>query len=101
MDAHLVGIDLADNYKLYNITDTKKKDGIFETKFSENGQYLSLVYQGPNQPWQRLINMANVHDFIKSEEYGKSTIEEAVILNQPIVNSLANLKEINLPTVRY
>lgn len=100
MDAHLVGIDLADNYKLYNITDTKK-DGIFETKFSENGQYLSLVYQGPNQPWQRLINMANVHDFIKSEEYGKSTIEEAVILNQPIVNSLANLKEINLPTVRY
>ena len=42
-----------------------------------------------------------MHDFIKSEEYGKSTIEEAVILNQPIVNSLANLKEINLPTVRY
>ena len=38
--------------------------------------------------------MANVHDFIKSEEYGKSTIEEAVILNQPIVNSLANLKKL-------
>lgn len=100
MDAHLIGIDLSDNYKLYNITDTKK-DGVFETMFSENGQYLSLVYLGPNQPWQRLINMANVHDFIKSEEYGKSTIEEAVILNQPIITTSTSLKEINLPTVRY
>ncbi|RCK62677.1 Dipeptidyl aminopeptidase A [Candida viswanathii] len=100
MDSHLLGIDMADNYKIYNITNTTR-DAYYDVDFSVDGQFLNLKYQGPDQPWQRLIDMGDIHDYIKSEEFDASRIEEEVILKQPIISGRPDLRNINIPTVRY
>ncbi|EMG48554.1 STE13 Dipeptidyl aminopeptidase A [Candida maltosa Xu316] len=100
MDSHLIGIDLANDYKVVNITNTLT-DGYYEVDFSIDGQFANLKYQGPDVPWQRLINMGDVHDFSASEESKEQSIEEGVLLKQPIINKPADLENINFPTTRF
>lgn len=67
MDAHLISIDLSkDKDNIQVITDTEK-DGLYDISFSGDGQYLNLFYRGPLQPWQRLINMADLHTYFETE----------------------------------
>lgn len=100
MDSHLLGIDMADNYKMYNITNTTS-DAYYEADFSIDGQFLNLKYQGPDEPWQRLIDMGDVHDYIKGEEFDESLIEQEVILKQPIISGRTDLRNTNIPTSRF
>ena len=100
MDSHLLGIDLNDNYRMYNLTNTTS-DAYYEADFSIDGQFLNLKYQGPNEPWQRLIDMGDIHDYIKGEEFDESMIEQEVILKQPMINGRPDLRKTNIPTSRF
>ncbi|KAI5954424.1 STE13 [Candida jiufengensis] len=96
MDSHLVGFDLTKNE--YTEFTTTKEDGFYNAKFSQNGQFLSLKYDGANQPWQRLISMAELHE---QEQDGI----EHTILKQPIINFMdvtsKKLQNTNIPTTTY
>ena len=98
MDSHLVGYDLS-NDKYTEIT-SLSEDGYYVTSFSKNGRFLSLQYEGPDQPWQRLIDMADLHDSLEDAATLKSALS-----NHPMVNhfdvSEKHFQGINLPTVMH
>ncbi|CAK9437251.1 uncharacterized protein LODBEIA_P16290 [Lodderomyces beijingensis] len=100
MDSHLMGFHLHSE-KSMEMTDLAI-DAHYSAEFSQNGRFLNLMYQGPNQPWQRLVSMAEIHDqFINDDA---SSVRE-VIQHQPIINHAKQyremMKEKNLPTVLY
>lgn len=106
MDAHLVAIDLKKSIPQV-ITGTDR-DGLYDINFSPDGQYLNLFYRGPEQPWQRLINMGEVHDELKGTgDFLASVITgvDEYILRNKIMNhyevTKLNLKSVNLPTKLY
>ncbi|KAI5962486.1 STE13 [Candida pseudojiufengensis] len=96
MDSHLIGVNI--NTNEYIEYTSLNEDGYYSTKFSKNGQFLSLKYNGPNQPWQRLISMTELHE--QEKEHVEHTI-----LEQPIINfmdkSLKNLENTNIPTTTF
>lgn len=96
MDSHLVGYDLSRD-KYVEIT-SLGEDGYYIASFSRNGRFLNLQYEGPNQPWQRLIDMAELHDSLEDA----ATLEKA-ILQHPMVNhfdvSKKHFQNFNFPTV--
>ncbi|CAD1808343.1 unnamed protein product [Candida parapsilosis] len=96
MDSHLIGYDLAkDTYIEITSLDV---DGYYVASFSQNGRFLNLQYEGPDQPWQRLIDMAGLHDSL----YDVTTLKKA-ILQYPMVNhfevSQKQFQKFNFPTV--
>ncbi|KAI5958864.1 STE13 [Candida theae] len=95
MDSHLVGYDLSKD-KYIEIT-SLDEDGYYITSFSQNGRFLNLQYEGPNQPWQRLIDMAELHDSLEDA----NTLKKA-LLQYPMVNhfdvSKKDFQNINFPT---
>ncbi|KAK6204587.1 dipeptidyl peptidase IV N-terminal region-domain-containing protein [Scheffersomyces amazonensis] len=102
MDSHLMAIDIStDDAKLIPIT-SPEQDGNYYVNFSEDGQYLDLYYKGPLQPWQRLINMAEIHDYLNEDESRLSHGADEIIQKSPIINHYEvtkdNLKQVNLPT---
>ncbi|KAI3405924.2 STE13 [Candida oxycetoniae] len=115
MDSHLIGINL-NSGKYMDLTDITK-EGHYSVQFSPNGRLLNLKYNGPDQPWQRLISMAEVHDqFVDNDDDDNDddddghdndalfTVQE-VIQKQPIINQVdaftKELKTTNLPTVNF
>lgn len=105
MDAHLIAIDLSkDKDNIQVITDTEK-DGLFDISFSGDGQYLNLYYRGPQQPWQRLINMAEMHTYLQTEKENGIVHGDEFIVRHKIINHFdvtkANLKDTNRPTKLY
>ncbi|CAH2353831.1 dipeptidyl aminopeptidase A [[Candida] railenensis] len=100
MDVHLMSVDLTE-HNIKEITGTSK-DGKYVVNFSDDGQYLDLIYEGPSIPWQRLINMAVLHEHEHEKE---STDCDSIIEEVPIFNSekpLADkLTKSNLPTKVY
>lgn len=102
MDSHLIGIDLSKtSQNIIHITDINA-DGKYDINFSLNGQYLSLIYWGPLQPWQKLVNMQDIHDILRSDESDKETEISMLINNTPTVNYYGETKKVllsfNLPT---
>lgn len=73
MDSHLLSINL-NNFKLIEITSTLV-DGKYSTEFTDNGQFLNLHYLGPNTPWQKLINMAELHEWLDVNPEARSADE--------------------------
>jgi len=103
MDSHMIGIDI-ESGKIHNIT-SPEVDGFYEGKFSKDGQYCDLRYKGPSQPWQRLINMGDIHDHIEDEDYeNKNSADKIIQQSKPINNfdlMATNLKNTNIPTKSY
>ncbi|KAK6456067.1 dipeptidyl peptidase IV N-terminal region-domain-containing protein [Scheffersomyces xylosifermentans] len=99
MDSHLGAVSLEEGEKYFPITSTAI-DGVYEVDFSSDGQYASLFYKGPDQPWQRLVNMAEVHDFISSDAYKEGA--DTILQKSPSINHFevtsSNLKDTNIPT---
>lgn len=100
MDAHFVGIDLENGYKLVPLTNTSA-DGKYAIHFSRDGQYVNLQYKGPDVPWQKLINLQDLHNFLKDDEAPASF--EEIYSKFPTINKSADriqkaLSSINLPT---
>ncbi|CAI5755797.1 unnamed protein product [Candida verbasci] len=99
MESHLVAINLS-NYEIFNLTDLEA--GYYETQFSKDAQYLNLIYEGPNQPYQKLINVASISHHLKS---GHLDEVKDIIKNSPIINNVdylsTKVKNTNLPTVLY
>ncbi len=105
MDAHLISIDLSkDKDNIQVITDTEK-DGLYDISFSGDGQYLNLFYRGPLQPWQRLINMADLHTYFETEIENDISHADIFIASHKVINHFevtkANLKDTNIPTKLY
>ncbi|RLV95429.1 Dipeptidyl aminopeptidase A [Spathaspora sp. JA1] len=92
MDCHLSGLDLTNN-KIISITNIDQ-DGFYDANFSPDGQYLDLFYSGPEQPWQKLINMADIH------EDDNSIIEKAAPINLYSITK-TNLQSVNIPTTVF
>ncbi|KAI5968242.1 STE13 [Candida margitis] len=96
MDSHLIGYNLS-NDKYVEIT-SLDEDGYYVTSFSRNGRFLNLQYEGPDQPWQRLIGMGELHDSLEDS----ATLSKA-ILQLPMVNhfdvSKKHFQNFNFPTV--
>ena len=104
MDAHLYAVDLStDDNKLIPIT-SSEVDGLYQVEFDQAGQHLNLFYKGPKQPWQRLVNMAEVHEFISSGDFKGNGVDE-LILKSEVINHFdvteGNLKDTNIPTKVY
>ncbi|KAG7195432.1 Dipeptidyl aminopeptidase [Scheffersomyces spartinae] len=101
MDAHLVGIDLLNNdHKMVALTNTTV-DGKYEIHFSKDGQYINLQYRGPEVPWQKLINLQDMHNFLKDEE-GTFSFED-IFHKFPSINKSGDriqkaLSSMNVPT---
>ncbi|EGW34146.1 uncharacterized protein SPAPADRAFT_134971 [Spathaspora passalidarum NRRL Y-27907] len=94
MDSHLMGIDMNDS-KMTPITNIEE-DGFYEAHFSPDGQFLNLFYSGPEQPWQKLFNMADIHE----SENKKEIIVKAKAINYYDVTK-TNLNNVNIPTVVF
>lgn len=101
MDAHLVSLDIKTK-KIKTITGIDKS-GKYETFFSNDGQYLNLFYQGPLQPWQKLINMEDLHENWAENE--NEIDADALIESYKPINfvdvTAKNLQAVNLPTRLY
>ncbi|GEQ67785.1 hypothetical protein JCM33374_g1450 [Metschnikowia sp. JCM 33374] len=90
----IFGTNLESSFASVSLRDGNKtvimEDGALGLNFSPNGQFLELVYGGPHQPWQKIINMA----FVAEHEDYVSDVE-------PIKNSdrlSAVLESTNLPS---
>lgn len=103
MDSHLIGVDLNKDV-IFNLTNPSI-DGFYEGQFSNDGQYLNLHYRGPNVPWQRLVNMGSVHDYLESEDYEIEKSADEVLQSSNSINHVEitslNLKDTNIPTKSY
>lgn len=105
MDAHLIGIDLLSPEKPVLEITLANKDGYYELNFSPDAQYLDLTYSGPNQPWQKLINIGEMHDLLAESNHDSvQTLRklDAFIMLHKDVNHPEALYELrgqfNLPT---
>jgi dipeptidyl aminopeptidase Ste13 len=103
MDSHMIGIDV-ESGRIYNIT-SDEIDGFYEGEFSDDGQYCDLHYKGPSHPWQRLINMGDIHDRIEDQDDKNNNSSDNVIQQSKPINNLdlmvTNLKNTNIPTKSY
>lgn len=92
----VVGTNLTSNIALISfdgkVTLLTSGTNSYNPHFSKDAQFVSLVYQGPHTPWQKLLNMAEWHEL--------ADLLEAV---HPIIDN--NLKETlettNLPSRIY
>lgn len=83
------GTNLNASLSMVSLSDGKKtvlaEDGEYDLNFSPNGQFLQLLYEGPNQPWQKIVNMAFVAehaDYISElETVGDDTRLSTVLSN--------------------
>lgn len=98
MDAHLVAIDIESGKK--RAITSPKVDGKYTVNFSPDGQYLDLVYRGPGQPWQRLLNMADVHDWLNEHPDADEYIESIGYSNDHHYTKDI-LEKTNVPTKVY
>lgn len=104
MDTTLVSVDLTSTGEPTVITGMDE-DGKYNIQFSENGQYLDLRYAGPSYPWQRLLNMEDVHDFLiaRGNSVKKTGANEYIHaigkLNSDHLNDF--MKSTNSPTRLY
>lgn len=61
----MFGTDLNSSFAAVSLTDLLKKviaeGGKFEASFSSDAHFVDLKYKGPDQPWQKLVNMALWH----------------------------------------
>lgn len=109
MDCHLVAVELEqgtgsrdENIHIKQITGIDQ-DGRYLPLFSADGQYMDLLFTGPGQPWQRLVNLGNIHDELKSEALSADMmhiIEKSPIINHYDVTEM-NVKKTNFPTKVY
>ncbi|CUM62890.1 uncharacterized protein PRCAT00000449001 [Priceomyces carsonii] len=105
LDAHLIAIDLS-RYKdnIYSVTGIQR-DGKYKAKFSSNGNYVELRYLGPKPPWQKLINMKNVHMYFGSNAYtikaGTDPIIDEIEPINDYNNTCKELQNSNVPTKFY
>lgn len=100
MDSHFIGIDL-DKEIIIPMTSTDI-DGYYSGDFTSDGQYVSLNYKGPDLPWQRLVNMGDIHDYVESDEYTVGDSCDKILKIAPTINHVEittlNLKDTNIPT---
>lgn len=84
MTAHLALVTLDGKFEVLT-----SGTGDYSPTFSSDGQFVNLLYRGPLEPWQKLVDMAEWHD-------GKGP-EELEPVND--VKRLSNkLRQTNLPT---
>lgn len=105
MESHLIAVNLITENNIHIITDINK-DGLYEISFDQDGQYLNLNYNGPNNPWQKLINMADIHNILESRgNKGKEdSVTDMLDKTKPInhVELIKDaLKRTNIPTRLY
>lgn len=95
MDSHLVSVGLEDGQ--INAITSFEKDGLYDIDFSIDGQYLNLYHKGPSKPWQKLVNMEDVHDYIEEN----STPADGYLDSLRPINFLFPTDGINFPTRVY
>lgn len=105
MDSHLIGVKLTAENSIHIITDINR-DGFYEISFDQDGQYLNLNYNGPNNPWQKLINMADIHNILESRgnEGKEDSVTDLIDRTKPINHVEVikdSLKMTNMPTRLY
>ncbi|ODV68526.1 hypothetical protein HYPBUDRAFT_151959 [Hyphopichia burtonii NRRL Y-1933] len=107
MDAHLVSMNIENgDAKSPQIITGIDKDGFYSVDFSKDGQFLNLNYEGPLQPWQRVINTAELHDYINSRDNkNQDSGFDEFIESHKVINNFQttknNLQNVNLPTRVY
>ncbi|CAG91059.2 DEHA2G23144p [Debaryomyces hansenii CBS767] len=105
MESHLIAVKLATESSINIVTDVNK-DGVYEISFDQDGQYLNLNYNGPNNPWQKLINMADIHNILESRESKdkEKSVNDLIEKTKPINHVEVidgSLKMTNIPTRLY
>lgn len=95
MDSHLASVGL-ENGQISPIT-SFDEDGLYDIGFSADGQYLNLYKKGPSQPWQKLVNMEDIHDHIE-ENNGPA---DGYLDGLRPINLLLSTEGTNFPTRVY
>lgn len=107
MDAHLVAVNVDnDSSQKPQVITGIDKDGKYLVEFTEDGQYVNLFYDGPLQPWQKLLNIGEMQDFVdlKGEELDESGADKFIDTLRPINNieyTKSVLASSNIPTRLY
>lgn len=89
MDYQLMAFSMRENTaKLLTV-----ESGKYDVLFNKDGQFVNLRYRGPNEPWQKLVNIADLTE-------DPEVLESIKPIND-VQRLLRDLAKVNIPTRIY